>query len=115
MGCDARAGDLGTRSIKNDAKLWAIDLAISMIDLTTLEGSDTAGKVRGLCAKALTPDASDLSTPRQAAVCVYGDMVPVVREALADRLADGRMPARACSARNRLALYCDLADCQVAS
>ncbi|HRC40279.1 deoxyribose-phosphate aldolase [Nostocoides sp.] len=82
VGCDARAGDLGTRSIKNDAKLWAIDLAISMIDLTTLEGSDTAGKVRGLCAKALTPDASDLSTPRPAAVCVYGDMVPVAREAL---------------------------------
>jgi deoxyribose-phosphate aldolase len=53
-----------------------------MIDLTTLEGADTAGKVRGLCAKALTPDASDLSTPRPAAVCVYGDMVPVAREAL---------------------------------
>ncbi|HEY7719777.1 MAG TPA: deoxyribose-phosphate aldolase [Pedococcus sp.] len=82
VGCDARAAGLGTRSIKTTSKAWAIDTAIGMIDLTTLEGADTAGKVRGLCAKALTPDASDLSTPRPAAVCVYGDMVPVAREAL---------------------------------
>ncbi|GAA1788761.1 deoxyribose-phosphate aldolase [Nostocoides veronense] len=82
VGCNGRAAALGTRSIKNDSKKWAIDLAISMIDLTTLEGADTPGKVRGLCAKALTPDASDLSTPRTAAVCVYGDMVAVAKEAL---------------------------------
>jgi deoxyribose-phosphate aldolase len=82
VGCEARAATLGTRSIKTTSKAWAIDMAISMIDLTTLEGADTAGKVRGLCAKALTPDATDMATPRPAAVCVYGDMVPVAREVL---------------------------------
>ncbi len=82
VGCEARAAMLGTRSIKTTSKAWAIDMAISMIDLTTLEGADTPGKVRGLCAKALTPDATDMSTPRPAAVCVYGDMVPFAREVL---------------------------------
>jgi deoxyribose-phosphate aldolase len=53
-----------------------------MIDLTTLEGADTPGKVRGLAAKALVPDPSDLSTPRPAALCVYGDMVAVAKDAL---------------------------------
>lgn len=82
VGADARAATLGTRSIKNDAKRWAIDTAISMLDLTTLEGADTAGKVRSLCAKAQRPDPTDLSAPSVAAVCVYGDLVPVAREAL---------------------------------
>jgi deoxyribose-phosphate aldolase len=82
VGCEARSAMLGTRSIKTTSKAWAIDTAISMIDLTTLEGADTPGKVRGLCAKALTPDATDMSTPRPAAVCVYGDMVPFAREVL---------------------------------
>jgi deoxyribose-phosphate aldolase len=82
VGCEARAAGLGTRSIKTTAKAWAIDTAISMIDLTTLEGADTPGKVRGLCAKALAPDPTDPSTPRPAAVCVYGDMVPTAREVL---------------------------------
>ncbi|MEI2776890.1 MAG: deoxyribose-phosphate aldolase [Tetrasphaera sp.] len=82
VGCEARSAGLGTRSIKNASKAWAIDLAISMIDLTTLEGADTPGKVRGLCAKALLPDATDPATPRPAAVCVYGDMVAVVRDVL---------------------------------
>jgi deoxyribose-phosphate aldolase len=82
VGCEARAAGLGTRSIKTTAKSWAIDTAISMIDLTTLEGADTPGKVRGLCAKALAPDPTDASTPRPAAVCVYGDMVPTAREVL---------------------------------
>lgn len=82
VGCEARAAMLGTRSIKTTSKAWAIDTAISMIDLTTLEGADTPGKVRGLYAKALTPDATDASTPRPAAVCVYGDMVPFAREVL---------------------------------
>jgi deoxyribose-phosphate aldolase len=82
VGCESRAAGLRTRSIKADSKRWAIDLAISMIDLTTLEGSDTAGKVRGLAARALVPDPSDASTPRPAAVCVYGDMVGVARQAL---------------------------------
>ena len=84
VGCEARAAGLGTRSIKTTSKAWAIDLAISMIDLTTLEGADTRGRVRGLAAKALLPDPSDLSTPRPAAVCVYGDMVTTAKEALGD-------------------------------
>ena len=82
VGAEARAAMLSTRSIKTSAKAWAIDLAISMIDLTTLEGSDTPGKVRGLAAKALLPDPTDGSTPRPAAVCVYGDMVPAAKAAL---------------------------------
>ncbi|MEP6799256.1 MAG: deoxyribose-phosphate aldolase [Lapillicoccus sp.] len=84
VGCEARVAALGTRSVKTTAKVWAIDTAISMIDLTTLEGSDTHGKVRSLCAKALSPDPSDPTTPRPAAVCVYGDMVTTAREALGD-------------------------------
>jgi deoxyribose-phosphate aldolase len=84
VGCEARAAALGTRSIKTTAKAWGIDMAISMIDLTTLEGADTPGKVRSLCAKALAPDPSDPTTPRPAAICVYGDMVEIAREALGD-------------------------------
>ena len=75
VGAEARAAGLGTRSIKTTAKAWAIDTAISMIDLTTLEGADTEGKVRSLCAKARVPDPRDPSTPQVAAVCVYNDMV----------------------------------------
>ena len=84
VGCEARAAGLGTRSIKTTAKAWGIDMAISMIDLTTLEGADTPGKVRSLCAKARVPDPTDASTPRPAAICVYGDMVATAREALGD-------------------------------
>ncbi len=84
VGCEARAAALGTRSIKTTAKAWAIDTAISMIDLTTLEGADTAGKVRSLCGKARVPDPSDPSTPRPAAICVYGDMVTTAKDALGD-------------------------------
>ena len=82
VGCDARAAGLKTRSITTDSKRWAIDLAISMIDLTTLEGADTAGKVRGLATRALVPDPSDATTPSPAAVCVYGDMVATAKETL---------------------------------
>ncbi|GAA1898861.1 deoxyribose-phosphate aldolase [Lapillicoccus jejuensis] len=84
VGCEQRAAGLATRSVKTTAKVWAIDTAISMIDLTTLEGADTPGKVRSLCAKALVPDPDDRATPRPAAVCVYGDLVGVAREALGD-------------------------------
>ena len=84
VGAEARAASLGTRSIKTTSKAWAIDLVISMIDLTTLEGADTPGKVRGLATRALTPDPADLTTPSPAAVCVYGDMVPFAREVLGD-------------------------------
>ena len=76
VGLEQRAASLGTRSIKTTSKAWALDKIIELIDLTTLEGADTAGKVRSLVAKALTPDPSDLTAPRVAAVCVYGDMVP---------------------------------------
>jgi deoxyribose-phosphate aldolase len=84
VGAEARAATLSTRSIKTTAKAWAIDLAITMIDLTTLEGQDTPGKVRALCAKALRPDPSDPTVPKVAAICVYPDMVPVAVEALGD-------------------------------
>lgn len=76
VGLAQRAADLGTRSIKTTSKAWALDRIIQLIDLTTLEGADTPGKVRSLVAKALSPDPSDPSCPRVAAVCVYGDMVP---------------------------------------
>ena len=86
VGLEARAASLATRSIKTTSKQWAIDLAISMVDLTTLEGSDTPGKVRALSSKALNPDPSDPSCPSAAAVCVYPDMVATVREVVGDRL-----------------------------
>ena len=82
VGLEARADSLGTRSIKTTSKAWALDRIIGLIDLTTLEGSDTPGKVQSLVAKAMIPDPSDLSTPRVAAVCVYGDMVPYAVKAL---------------------------------
>ncbi len=82
VGAEARAASLGTRSIKTTAKAWAIDTAIRMVDLTTLEGADTPGKVRALCAKARQPDPSDQTVPSVAAVCVYPSMVPTAAEAL---------------------------------
>ncbi len=82
VGADARAASLSTRSIKKESKLWAIDMAIRMIDLTTLEGADTPGKVKALCAKARRPDPTDPSVPHVAAVCIYPDLVAVAREAL---------------------------------
>ncbi len=82
VGADARAARLGTRSIKTTAKAYAIDLAISMVDLTTLEGHDTPGKVRALANKAMRPDPSDPTCPATAAVCVYGDLVEVAKQTL---------------------------------
>ena len=82
VGAEARAAMLGTRSIKTSSKLWAIETAISMIDLTTLEGADTPGKVRALCTKAVRPDPLDSSVPHVGAVCVYNDMVKVARDHL---------------------------------
>jgi deoxyribose-phosphate aldolase len=82
VGAEQRAAMLATRSIKTTAKAWAIDLAIRMVDLTTLEGADTPGKVRALTAKARRPDPTDPSCPAVAAVCVYPSMVPVAAEAL---------------------------------
>ncbi len=82
VGAEARAAMLATRSIKTSSKLWAIDTAISMIDLTTLEGADTPGKVKALCTKAVRPDPTDNSVPHVGAVCVYNDMVKIAREHL---------------------------------
>ena len=82
VGADARAAALSTRSIKTTAKAFAIDLAIRMIDLTTLEGADTPGKVRTLCAKAMRPDPHDSAAPATAAVCVYNDLVGIARAEL---------------------------------
>ncbi|HET7067120.1 MAG TPA: deoxyribose-phosphate aldolase [Nocardioides sp.] len=82
VGAEQRAAGLGTRSIKTSAKAFAIDLAISMVDLTTLEGQDTRGKVRALAAKAVRPDPSDPTCPSVAALCVYPDMVATAKAAL---------------------------------
>ncbi|MGF3055076.1 deoxyribose-phosphate aldolase [Microbacterium sp. YY-01] len=88
VGLEQRAAALGTRSIKTTSKAWALDRIIELIDLTTLEGADTPGKVRSLVAKAQHPDASDPSCPAVAAVCVYGDMVAAAIEALGERHGD---------------------------
>ena len=79
VGADARAAMLATRSIKTTSKRWAIDTAITMVDLTTLEGADTPGKVKALCTKAVRPDPTDASVPSVGAVCVYNDMVGIAR------------------------------------
>jgi deoxyribose-phosphate aldolase len=80
---EARAGELAKRSIKREAKLFALELAIRMTDLTTLEGADTPGKVAALASKALRPDPSDPSIPSVAALCVYPNLVPVAKQRLA--------------------------------
>jgi deoxyribose-phosphate aldolase len=82
VGAEARAAGLATRSIKTTAKAWALDTAIRMVDLTTLEGADTPGKIRSLCAKAARPDPGDPSVPPVAAVCVYPDLVATAVDAL---------------------------------
>jgi deoxyribose-phosphate aldolase len=94
VGAIARAGMLATRSIKTSSKSWAIDMAISMVDLTTLEGADTPGKVTALCAKAVRPDATDLSVPSVGAVCVYNDMVGIARKKL-DEIGGKSIPVAA--------------------
>jgi len=84
VGAEQRAAGLSTRSIKTTAKEFAIDLAIRMVDLTTLEGQDTPGKVRALSAKAMRPDPADPGCPQVAAVCVYPDLVQVAKQVLGD-------------------------------
>ncbi len=88
VGLEQRSAGLGTRSIKTTSKAWALDTIIRLIDLTTLEGADTPGKVRSLVSKAKLPDASDPTCPSVAAVCVYGDMVPYAVQALGARHGD---------------------------
>jgi deoxyribose-phosphate aldolase len=77
VGAEARAAALAGRSIKKASKLWALDLAIRCMDLTTLEGADTRGKVAALCAKGLRPLPGDASVPPVAAICIYPALVPV--------------------------------------
>src|SRR5439155_377948 len=71
VGAEERAASLAKRSIKKSSKLWALDLAVRCMDLTTLEGADTPGKVAAMCAKAIRPKAGDATIPSVAAVCVY--------------------------------------------
>jgi deoxyribose-phosphate aldolase len=80
---EQRAADLAKRSIKRESKLFALELAIRMMDLTTLEGADTPGKVAALASKAVRPDPSDPSIPSVAALCVYPNLVTVARQRLA--------------------------------
>jgi deoxyribose-phosphate aldolase len=82
VGIEERVDRLRKRSIKRESKLWALDLAIRMIDLTTLEGKDTEGKVRALCAKGVRPDPSDPAIPSVAAICIYPTFIGVARDAL---------------------------------
>jgi deoxyribose-phosphate aldolase len=79
---EERAASLAKRSIKRESKLQALDLAVRMMDLTTLEGQDTPGKVSALCSKAIRPDPVDLSVPSVAAVCVYPNLVETAKERL---------------------------------
>jgi deoxyribose-phosphate aldolase len=82
VGLEERAADLAKRSIKKHAKIHGLRIAIRCIDLTTLEGKDTPGRVAQLCRKALTPDARDPSLPHVAAVCVYPSLVKAAKKAL---------------------------------
>ena len=82
VGVELRVETLQRRSIKKASKLWALDLAIRMMDLTTLEGRDTPGKIRALCAKAMHPQPGDPSIPSVAAICVYPALIVDAKEAL---------------------------------
>ncbi len=94
VGAEARAAMLATRSIKTSSKAWAIDMAISMVDLTTLEGADTPGKIKTLCAKAVRPDPTDSTVPSVGAICVYNDMVRIARSEL-DSIGGNSVPVAA--------------------
>jgi deoxyribose-phosphate aldolase len=112
VGSEARVAGLATRSIKRDAKMQALEMAVRMVDLTTLEGADTPGKVRAMCAKALRPDPADPGVPPVAAVCVYPDLVGVARAELAgSRVAVASVATAFPSGRASLAVkLADVAD-----
>jgi len=113
VGLERRSAVLATRSIKKDAKLQAIDMAVSMIDLTTLEGSDTPGKVRSLCVQAMRPDPDQPDVPPVAAICIYPDLV----EAAVERLRGSGVHVAAVATAfpsGRAALAVKLADVAVA-
>ena len=82
IGAKERAASLASRSIKTESKLWALKMAISMIDLTTLEGKDSEGKVHAMCQKAIHPKPGDSTIPHVAAVCVYPNMIKFAKEAV---------------------------------
>jgi len=82
VGIRERVARLATRSIKKASKVEGLKLALSMVDLTTLEGADTPGKVRQLCTKAIHLHSGRTDLPMVAAVCVYPTMVRIAREAL---------------------------------
>src|SRR6187200_3426138 len=86
VGVEERVAKYTTRSIKKASKVWGLKKAVSMIDLTTLEGKDTPGKVASLCRKALQPH-DDADIPQVAAVCVYPSMVRHARQALGSETA----------------------------
>jgi deoxyribose-phosphate aldolase len=81
-GLERRSAVLASRQVGPAAERQAIDLAVAMVDLTTLEGSDTPGRVRALCAQARRPDPRDAQVPPVAAVCVYPDLAAVAVDAL---------------------------------
>jgi deoxyribose-phosphate aldolase len=82
VGVEQRVDALKRRSIKKASKLWALNLAVSMMDLTTLEGKDTPGKIRALAAKAMRPQPGDPTIPPVAALCVYPAMITEAKAAL---------------------------------
>src|SRR5919202_1295423 len=82
VGVEERVDSLKKRSIKRESKLWALDLAIRMMDLTTLEARDTPGKVRALCAKGMHPKPGDPSIPCVAAICIYPSLIADAKDAL---------------------------------
>jgi deoxyribose-phosphate aldolase len=82
VGIEERVESLRRRSIKRESKLFALDLAIRMMDLTTLEGKDTPGKIRALCAKGMHPLPGDPTIPHVAAICIYPTLVAEARDAL---------------------------------
>jgi deoxyribose-phosphate aldolase len=83
VGATERAAALAKRSVKRESKVAALKLAVAVMDLTTLEGADTVGKVEALCAKARRPDPADPSVPPVAAICIYPSLVATARRALA--------------------------------
>src|SRR5438046_809796 len=94
---EERAASLAKRSIKREAKVFALELAIRMMDLTTLEGQDTPGKVAALASKAVRPDPSEPNVPSVAAICVYPNLVPPAVAAGADfiKTSTGKLPGAA--------------------
>lgn len=82
IGVEEKVSRLNKRSIKKESKVFALKLALNMVDLTTLEGKDTLGKVKQLCQKARTPYFGHPDIPQVAAICVYPTMVKVAKKAL---------------------------------